>query len=350
MWCQNSFSNIGWRRTGNLTDRDESGFLLRVDGLSVAYARAGRPTVRVLEQIDFRLASGETLGILGESGCGKTTLALSLVGLLGPGGQIRGGSVVFEGRELLGAPERELEKIRGAQIALIFQEPELALHPMLTIGDQVSEIIRAHRACDRRKSREAAADALSEVFGDEQPSIFKAFPHQLSGGQRQRVLISQALACRPSILIADEPTASLDTTTQAEILQLLMRLKEKRSLALLFITHNPALLPGLAERVLVMYAGRVVEQGPLEPVYKDPLHPYTKALLRLVPRSPMRGATGRKEKWPAIPGEPCDAEHMPSGCRFEPRCDERLAACSQAEPEMVNCGGSRVVRCIHYVR
>lgn len=324
--------------------------MLQVEGLRVAYARGYRAYSNVLEQIRFELAPGEALGILGESGCGKTTLALSLIRLLGAGGEILQGSVVFRGKELLRATNRELEQIRGAQIALIFQEPELALHPMLKIGDQVSEIVRAHARCDRRHAREAASDALAEVFGERHASIYRAYPHQLSGGQRQRVLIAQALACRPSLLIADEPTASLDTATQAELLTLLKRLKAKWNLSLIFITHNPALLAGLADRVLVMYAGRIVEQGPLDQVYRNPLHPYTKALLRLAPHSPARDADEKKGKWPAIPGEPCAAEQSPPGCRFEPRCDERLPACSEAEPELVEYKRARQVRCIHYVR
>lgn len=330
------------------TRKSAQASLLRVRDLSVRFAADPGVAVPAIEGIGFEIASGEALGILGESGCGKTTTALALLRLLPPGGRIVRGSILFAGQELLAADERELEKIRGAEISLIFQEPGIALHPTMRVGDQVSEVIHAHRDWSWNRCREEATAVLAEVLPRDAARIFAAYPHQLSGGQRQRVLIAQALACRPQLVIADEPTAALDTTTQAEILALIKGLKRRLGIALLLITHNPALLPGLADRVLVMYAGRIVEEGPLEGVCRKPLHPYTQALLGSLPHTVGDARGAAKAKLPAIAGSPPDPAHLPPGCPFEPRCADRMAACTAREPEEVWPEAARRVRCFKY--
>ena len=322
--------------------------LLQVRDLSVRLETESGTVVPAVESVSFDVGSGEAVGILGESGCGKTTLALALLRLLPPGGQILRGSIHFGGRELLAAGEREMERIRGGEISLIFQEPGIALAPVMRVGEQVCEVIRAHRRWSWKRCREVAVSALAQVFPNDSARIYAAYPHQLSGGQRQRVLIAQALACRPALVIADEPTASLDTTTQAEILALIRDLKQRLRLSLLLISHNPAILAGLADRILVMYAGRIVEEGPLERVYREPLHPYTQGLLRSIPRTPDEAAPSSKTKLPAISGSPPDPARLPSGCPFEPRCPERMAICTTREPDEVRPEASRRVRCFKY--
>ncbi len=322
--------------------------LLRVRDLAVQLRTSSGTAVPAVEGVTFEIAAGEAVGILGESGCGKTTLALALLRLLPPGGRIVRGSIRFGGRELLAADERELEKIRGAEISLIYQEPSIALHPVMRVGSQVSEVIHAHRGWSWARCREEAAAALAEVFPGDASRLSSAYPHQLSGGQRQRVLIAQALACRPALVIADEPTASLDTTTQAEIFSLIKQCKQRLRIALLLISHNPALLAGLADRVLVMYAGRVVEEGPLERVYRAPLHPYTQGLLRSIPGAARDDPAERQAKLPTIPGSPPDPARLPPGCPFEPRCADRMAVCTSREPDEVWPEPLRRVRCFKY--
>lgn len=324
------------------------GTLLEVRDLAVHFQTSAGPVVPAVEGISFDLVAGEGVGILGESGCGKSTTALALLRLLPPGGRIVRGSIRFSGRDLLMADEREMEKTRGAQISLIFQEPGIALHPTMRVSDQVSEVIHAHRGGSWKRCREEAAVALALVFSRDTPRIFAAYPHELSGGQRQRVLIAQALACRPALVIADEPTASLDMTIQAEILALLRECKQRLGIALLLVSHNPAILAGLTERVLVMYAGRIVEEGPLEQIYREPLHPYTQGLLRSVPPSVEEAAQALKTRLPVIPGNPPDPARLPAGCPFEPRCAERLAVCVTREPREVRPEVARRVRCFKY--
>ena len=331
-----------------LHGRPPQAALLRVRDLTVQLATDTGAAIPVVEAVSFDIAVGEAVGILGESGCGKTTTALALLRLLPPGGKIVRGSIEFAGRELVTSGERELEKIRGAEISLIFQEPGIALHPMRRLGDQVGEVIHAHRGWNWKRCREEAATALAQVFSGEISRISEAYPHQLSGGQRQRVLIAQALACRPALVIADEPTASLDATTQAEILALIKDLKLRLGVALLLISHNPAILAGLADRILVMYSGRVVEEGPLERVYRAPLHPYTKGLLASMPRGASESPAAGKAKLPAISGSPPDPARLPPGCPFEPRCPDRLAICTTRGPEEVQPEAARRVWCFKY--
>lgn len=250
--------------------------LLRVRQLSVRYASS--PGL-ALDTVSFDLEACETVGLLGESGAGKTTLARALIRLLPAGCSITSGSIRLRETEILQAKERQLQSIRGAQMSVIFQEPELVLNPVMRVGEQIEEVLRAHSQWDKRRRRQEVQWMLAEV-GFSDPHIYSAYPHELSGGQRQRIATAQALIAKPSLLIADEPTSALDTVTQAEVLQLLKTLKERLRLTLLFITHNPALLTGFAERVIMMHSGQIVESGSLGQIWYKPTHPYTAALVK----------------------------------------------------------------------
>jgi ABC-type glutathione transport system ATPase component len=257
--------------------------LLRTENLTVAFASRSEEPVVALNRVSLQIAAGEVVGVLGESGSGKTSLGLSLVGLL-PDNAKTSGSIRYRGQELLTLGERQWERIRGAEISIIFQEPGLALHPTLCIGEQVADVIRAHSGCRRRGCREGAEFALTQVSLKEVRRIYAAYPHELSGGERQRVAIARALASQPSLLTADEPTASLDSTIRAEILGLLRDLNERLGLAILFISHNPAVLASLAHRIVVMSFGQIVEQGPPREVLERPIHSYTRSLMQQMSR------------------------------------------------------------------
>jgi oligopeptide/dipeptide ABC transporter ATP-binding protein len=241
-----------------------------------------------------------------------------------------------------------LRQIRGARIALIFQEPSLALHPTMRAGEQVRQVLAAHGSPGKRALNERTRQVFAAVFPEEADRLSQSYPHQLSGGQRQRVLIAQAIACRPCVIIADEPTASLDPTTQMEILGLFRTLREKLGLAMIFITHNPALLVGFADRVLVLYGGRVVEWGPAATVLGSPRHPYTKALFQSIPQSFDESESRRKAKLPAIAGDSSLSSLPREGCCFEPRCAERMAICRGREPALVNVSETHKVSCYKY--
>jgi peptide/nickel transport system ATP-binding protein len=322
--------------------------VLEVRDLHVEYRDAHANSKPALEGVSFALRVGEILGVLGESGCGKSTLASSLLRLLPPGGHISSGSVRFEKQEILNQSERELERIRGARISLIFQESSLALHPTIRVGEQVARVIDAHEALDHRARFSKARRVLDEVFSSEAERIYSSYPHQLSGGQRQRVLIAQAIACNPAILIADEPTASLDTTTQAEILSLFAGLRQRHGTALVLITHNPAMLVQLADRILVLYAGRVVEEGPAEVLLRTPRHPYLRGLLPSMSMSPEAALLLHRMKIPTIEGTAPDLSVKSSGCPFEPRCEDRMEQCRQREPIAVATQENRTVACFKY--
>jgi oligopeptide/dipeptide ABC transporter ATP-binding protein len=322
--------------------------LLQVQDLHVAYiSRAGRKSP-ALEGVSFDVRTGETLGVLGESGCGKSTLALALLRLLPGNAEIQRGAVLLERQDLLQARPRALERIRGARLALIFQEPSLALHPTIRIGEQVRDVLAAHEPAGRGALRQKTLQVLGEVFPADAQRMADSYPHQLSGGQQQRVLIAKAIACGPSLIAADEPTASLDPTTQQEILGLFRRLREKLNLSLILITHNPALLAGLADRVLVLYAGKIAEIGPAQQVLKFPQHPYTRALMQSVPAGIDESAQGRKSRLPVIPGEAPNPEELLNGCRFESRCTDRMEQCKQREPGAMAVSETHAVSCFKY--
>jgi peptide/nickel transport system ATP-binding protein len=318
--------------------------LLSVRGLTVNYG--GRQPVSALSDVNFDLAPGEIIGILGESGSGKSTLAVSILGLLSAKASSHG-SIQFQDRELMAMHESSWREIRGAKISLIFQEPGLALSPVMRVGDQIAEVIRAHRPGTRASRKKECREILSEVGLTDVDRIYEAYSHQLSGGQLHRVAIAQAVACRPQLVIADEATRSLDVTVQAEIMHLLRDVNQKFGSALVFITHNPALLADFADRVLVMYAGRIVEDGPVTQVFRRPLHPYTKGLLQLAPRYPQADFV-RRGSLPAIPGTLTDADRFTRGCVFEPRCSARTAVCHSKFPNEITPEQGRRVSCFNH--
>jgi oligopeptide/dipeptide ABC transporter ATP-binding protein len=322
--------------------------LLEVHDLHVAYTSRAGKKCPALAGVSFEIQPGEILAVLGESGSGKSTLAAALLRLLPGNAETQKGAVFFEGRDLLRAKARDLERLRGARIAVIFQEPSLALHPMIRVGEQVGDVLAAHEPTTSEARRQKTLQLLSEVFPADAERIAKSYPHQLSGGQQQRVLIAQAIACGPSLIVADEPTASLDSTTQQDILGLFRTLREKLNLSLILITHNPALLAGLADRALVLYAGKVAEIGPAEQVLQYPQHPYTLALLRSVPAGLNASTKSRKSRLPVIPGEAPNLAVFRDGCRFESRCADRMEQCIKHEPEPVAVSETHAVSCFKY--
>jgi len=321
--------------------------LLRVSGLGVNYASPDGTPVKVLRQLDLEIAPREVVGLLGESGSGKSTLARSILRLLPASARVDG-SIRFRGADLLQLPEKQLRRIRGARISLIHQEPGLALSPVMRAGDQIAEVIRAHRKLGREACKLEIESILREVQLVDVERICAAYPHQLSGGELHRVAIAQALACRPDLIIADEPTRSLDVTVQAEVLDVLQNLNRRFGTAILFITHNPALLAGFADRVAVMYAGRVVEIGSGTRVFGRPLHPYTRGLLDLVPRSARPEYSATADRLPTIPGGPPDLKSLNQGCAFEPRCSRRTEICRTENPEELTPEAGHRVSCFNH--
>jgi oligopeptide/dipeptide ABC transporter ATP-binding protein len=290
--------------------------VLSVDGLETVFHTSGG-TVRAVRGVSFEVRRGERLGIVGESGSGKSAMALSILGLIEPPGEIVGGSVKVNGRELAGRPERELRAVRGKEISLVYQDPMSALDPVKTVGAQLVETLRQHdRSMSRGAARKAAVELLRDVEVAQPERRLDDYPHQYSGGMRQRVMIASALANRPDLVIADEPTTALDVTTQAQVLDLLNRLVSERGAAIMLITHNLGIVAQFCDTVRVMYAGRLVESAEKRELFRAPAHPYTEALLRAVPR-PDRLDRG---PLPAIDGAPPNLAALPPGCAFEPRC------------------------------
>ena len=301
--------------------------LLQVEDLHVHYPGVGGP-VQAVGGVSFRLERGETYALVGESGCGKTATGLAILRLVEPG-RIAGGRLLFEGQDLLDLDEKEMRKIRGARIGMVFQEPAAALNPVMRIGSQVSEALRVHGKVGRRGALKEAVRLLEIVALPDPERNARAYPHELSGGMMQRVMLAIALSCSPSLLIADEPTTALDVTIQAQILALLRRLRREFRLTVLLITHDLGVVAENADRVGVMYSGRLVEEAPVRTLFEDPRHPYTRGLLRSMPGE--RTATADR-RLPTLPGSVPDAANPPSGCRFHPRCPERFEPCADHDP------------------
>ncbi len=318
--------------------------LLEVRNLTT-HIRTSRGTVRAVDDVSFTLEAGETLGLVGESGCGKSMTGLSLMGLLPPGGAIlRGSSVLLEGRELVGLPERELRKVRGDDIAMVFQDPMTSLDPTKTIGRQVAEPAVLHRGLTRAEATDRAAEMLALVGLPHPRERLGDYPHQLSGGQRQRVLIAMALVNEPRLLIADEPTTALDVTIQAQILALLADLRARLGMAMILITHDMGVTAGQADRVNVMYAGRIAESAATDRLFRGMRHPYTRGLLASVPRLTHDPA----RRLPTVPGMPPDLADPPAGCRFADRCAFATDRCRTEEPSLTGAGG-HLFACWHPV-
>jgi oligopeptide transport system ATP-binding protein len=311
--------------------------LLTVDGLRVRLPTAAGPAT-VVDGIDYSVETGEVYGIAGESGSGKTMSVLALMGLLPPGAAVEG-RAVFRGRDLLRLPRRELRRVCGRELAMVFQDPMTSLHPMLSIGTQLTEHVRTHLDVSRRDAADRARELLREVRIPDPDSALHAFPHQFSGGMRQRIAIAVALACRPTLLIADEPTTALDVTVQAGIIRLLDRLRREAGLAIVLITHDLGVLSAIADRVAVFYAGRVVEAGGRADVLSHPRHPYTRGLLDALPH-PEAAATPLV----AIPGAPPTPRRIPPGCPFHPRCAYAQASCRVDVPPLDRING-RALAC-----
>jgi oligopeptide/dipeptide ABC transporter ATP-binding protein len=301
----------------------------------------------VVRGVSFEVGRGEFVGLVGESGSGKTVTALAVLGLVPPPGEVRAGTIRLEGRDLLRLDERAMRAVRGAAVGLVFQEPMTALNPVLTVGAQIVEAIRIHRPLPRRAARAEALHLLELVAMPDPASRLADYPHQLSGGQRQRALLAMALAARPRLLIADEPTTALDVTLQAQILELLERLRRELALAVLLITHDLAVVAETCDRVIVMYAGQVVEEAPIGPLFAAPGHPYTRGLLAAVP---VLGRPAPRGELPTIPGQVPVPGRLPAGCTFHPRCPDILPHCSVREPAVYAVGEHGRARCFLHER
>ena len=311
-------------------DSAASNVILSVEHLVTQFG-AGDKTVTAVNDVSFQVERGKTLGIVGESGCGKSVTSLSIMRLVGfGGGTIAGGRILFDGRDLLQLPEAEMRRIRGNEIAMIFQEPMTALNPTMKVGRQVAEVMTQHGRADRRSALGAAVALLDRVGLPEASAIARSYPHQLSGGQRQRVVAAIALANDPLLLVCDEPTTALDVTVQALVLDLIVRGVEERDAAMLFITHDLAVVATVCERVLVMYGGRVVEAGPVTEVLSNPQHRYTQGLVAASDLERARG--GPRQPLDTIPGTVPPAGRFPDGCVFRNRCDHATSACEQLPP------------------
>jgi oligopeptide/dipeptide ABC transporter ATP-binding protein len=315
--------------------------LLEIEDLSTHYISAqGSRVVRAVDQVSLRLDAGETLGIVGESGSGKSTLALSLLRVLPPAARIVTGRILFEGEDLVAKSDPEMQQIRGKRIAMILQDPMASLNPLFTIGNQVAEPIQVHEGEPRSTAWERARALLRAVRIPSPETRVKQYPHEMSGGMRQRIVGAIGISCEPRLLIADEPTTSLDLTIQAQYLNLLRELQRAHGLALIFITHNLGIVAKMCDRLAVMYAGRLVEAGPVSRIFNAPAHPYTKALLNSIPRM-----SESDQRLVAIEGQPPDLSALPPGCAFAPRCPNVLARCREAAPPPFMPEAGRVARC-----
>jgi oligopeptide/dipeptide ABC transporter ATP-binding protein len=322
--------------------------LLVIDDLDVRFLKDRGKVAHALNGLNLRVREGEVVGILGESGSGKSTMARALLRLLPKSTQTTG-DIEFQGQKILQLTEREMNQIRGARIAMVPQEPGLALDPVMKIGDQVAELLHVHRDWNRQRCKTEAEHALARVgLQDSGRRFYDAYPHQLSGGQQQRAVIAQAVACAPALLIADEPTASLDSSTERQILDIFRELNNTQNTTLLFITHNPELLRNFADRIAILYAGRVVEARAGNEFFESPWHPYAKGLLACVPGDDVKHSLDRR--LPTIGGVPPDVEILANGCSFAPRCKERLEKCENLRPAVQGMASGEDVECFLYDR
>jgi oligopeptide/dipeptide ABC transporter ATP-binding protein len=314
--------------------------LLSVQDLKVYFR--GRDTVaRAVDGISFDIRQGETVCLVGESGCGKTVSALTILDLIPrPPGEVMGGKILFNGTDLLKLTEPDMQKIRGNHIAMVFQEPLTSLNPVFTIEDQIGEAILVHETVDTDELRKRCIQLLKDIGIPSPEQRLKDYPHQLSGGQRQRVMIAMALACNPDLIIADEPTTALDVTVQAQILNLMRSIQETSAMSVLYITHDLRVVANIADRVYVMYAGIIAEQGNTAQIFRNPRHPYTQGLLASLPSRSRRG-----ERLHSIPGTVPDPAYKPPGCPFHPRCPLEIESCKSQFPEMVDHGEGHMSRC-----
>ena len=329
-----------------MTEQKSKQPLLEVKSLKT-YFYTEDGVVKAVDGVDFYVNPGEVMGLVGESGCGKSVTSLSIMRLISPPGKIVSGEIFFEGKDLVKASEEEMIKVRGNRVSMIFQQPQTALNPVFKVGDQIAEVLSIHQGMNKEKGRARAVELLKMVGIPDPERRAEAYPHELSGGQAQRVMIAMALACVPDLLIADEPTTALDVTIQAQILDLMRNLRKNIGTAIILITHDLGVVAEMAERVAVMYAGYIVEQADVQPLFEKPLHPYTQGLIGSIP------ILGKlKERLEVIPGTVPNLVNLPVGCRFAPRCRARteyaLSICTEKEPGLFAYSPDHLVRCWLY--
>ena len=315
--------------------------LLEVKHLRTEFFSSKKSSVTAVDDVSFDIKKGEIVGLVGESGCGKSVTSLSIMQLLkDTPGKITNGEVIFQGHNLLDASKKEMLDIRGDKMSMIFQEPMSSLNPSMRIDKQMIEGIRLHTPLTKAEARKKAADILSQVGIPDPQRVLKNYPHQLSGGMSQRVMIAMAMSCEPDLLIADEPTTALDVTIQAQILELMKKIQQDKGMSILLITHDLGVMAEMCSRVIVMYAGKIVEEAPVEILFANPTHPYTQGLIASVPKL----GSGVKVL-PSIPGSVPDLSAMPKGCRFAPRCKYATEKCHQEQPELLSVGEKQKCRC-----
>ena len=315
--------------------------LLEVKHLRTEFFSSKKSSVTAVDDVSFDIKKGEIVGLVGESGCGKSVTSLSIMQLLkDTPGKVTNGEVIFQGRNLLDASKKEMLDIRGDKMSMIFQEPMSSLNPSMRIDKQMIEGIRFHTPLTKAEARKKAADILSQVGIPDPQRVLKNYPHQLSGGMSQRVMIAMAMSCEPDLLIADEPTTALDVTIQAQILELMKKIQQDKGMSILLITHDLGVVAEMCSRVIVMYAGKIVEEAPVEILFANPTHPYTQGLIASVPKL----GSGVKVL-PSIPGSVPDLSAMPKGCRFAPRCKYATEKCHQEQPELLSVGEKQKCRC-----
>ncbi|MDO5328495.1 MAG: ABC transporter ATP-binding protein [Coriobacteriia bacterium] len=318
--------------------------LLQVKHLKLSF-NTDNGKVQALNDVSFNLDKGKVVCIVGESGSGKSITAYSILQILGPGGHITGGSIKFEGKELIGCSESDIRAIRGNRISMIFQDPMTSMNPTFTVGKQIMEAILLHTDRNNKQAKERAIEMLKLVGINEPEKRLKQYPHELSGGMRQRAMIAMALACEPDILIADEPTTALDVTIQAQILELMLKLKDELGMSIIMITHDMGVVAQMADDVVVMYAGSICEKGTADDVFNNPRHEYTRALLRSLPSPNVKS-----KRLKTIEGSPIDLLHMPKGCAFAPRCKYAMKVCMDYKPYVIQISDTQKAKCWSAIR